>query len=170
MGPERVQVSEVPAGNIAALVGLKEVYAGETISTKKMKEFESFMSNAEPVMTVSVEAKEAKYLPKLIEVIRQITKEDPNIRASINQDTGEHLISGMGELHLEVTQHRIEVDHKVPITVSPPLVVYRETITKNSPKKHEAKTPNKHNKFYIHVEVIPEEILEQLVESKIQLY
>jgi len=168
MGPERVAVSEVPAGNIAALVGLKEVYAGETISTVKMKEFESFMSNVEPVMTVSVEAKEAKNLPKLIEAIRQITKEDPNIKATINQDTGEHLISGMGELHLEVTQHRIEVDHKIPITVSPPIVVYRETITKSSPPKHEAKTPNKHNKFYMHVEAIPEEILTQLVESKIQ--
>ncbi|MBU2476806.1 elongation factor EF-2 [Candidatus Micrarchaeota archaeon] len=168
MGPERVAVSEIPAGNIAALVGLKEVYAGETISTLKMKEFESFMSNAEPVITVSVEAKEAKNLPKLIEVIRQITKEDPNIRAAINQDTGEHLLSGMGELHLEVTQHRIEVDHKVPITVSPPIVVYRETITKKSPPKHEAKTPNKHNKFYMHVEKIPDEILEKLIESKIQ--
>ncbi len=168
MGPERVAVSEVPAGNIAALVGLKEVYAGETISTKQINEFESFMSNAEPVMTVSVEAKEAKNLPKLIEVIRQITKEDPNIKAAINQDTGEHLLSGMGELHLEVTQHRIEVDHKVPITVSSPIVVYRETITKNSPLKHEAKTPNKHNKFLMHVEKIPEEILEKLIESKIQ--
>ena len=167
MGPERVAVSEVPAGNIAALVGLKEVYAGETLSTINMKEFEAFMSNTEPVITVSVEAKEAKNLPKLIEVIRQITKEDPNIRAVVNQDTGEHLLSGMGELHLEVTQHRIEVDHKIPITVSPPIVVYRETINKNSPKKHEAKTPNKHNKFYMHVEKIPEEIMEKLIESKI---
>jgi elongation factor 2 len=168
MGPERVPVSEIPAGNIAALVGLKEVYAGETISTLKMKEFESFMSNAEPVMTVSVEAKEAKNLPKLIEAIRQITKEDPNIKATINQDTGEHLLSGMGELHLEVTQHRIEVDHKIPITVSQPIVVYRESITKSSPPKHEAKTPNKHNKFYLHVEPIPENILKKLIESKIQ--
>ncbi len=167
MGPDRVQVSEVPAGNIAALVGLKEVFAGETISTVDMKEFESFMSNAEPVMTVSVEAKEAKNLPKLIEVIRQITKEDPNIKAVVNQDTGEHLLSGMGELHLEVTQHRIEHDHKVPITVSPPIVVYRETITKESPPKHEAKTPNKHNKFYMHVEKISDEILEKLIETKI---
>ena len=74
----------------------------------------------------------------------------------------------MGELHLEVTQHRIEVDHKVPITVSPPIVVFRETITKKSPPKHEAKTPNKHNKFYMHVEPIPTEILEKLIESKIQ--
>lgn len=168
MGPERVQVSEIPAGNIAALVGLKEVYAGETLSTIDMKEFESFMSTAEPVITVSVEAKEAKNLPKLIEVIRQITKEDPNIKAVVNQDTGEHLLSGMGELHLEVTQHRIEVDHKVPITVSSPIVVYRETISKDSPKKHEAKTPNKHNKFLIHVEKIPEKILEKLIESKIK--
>ncbi|MBU1120685.1 elongation factor EF-2 [Candidatus Micrarchaeota archaeon] len=165
MGPDRVPVAEVPAGNIAALVGLKEVYAGETISSKEMKEFEAFMSTAEPVMTVSVEAKQTKDLPKLIETIRQITKEDPNIRAEINQETGEHLLSGMGELHLEVTQYRIEHDHKLPITVGSPIVVYHEAIMKTSPK-YECKSPNKHNKFYIHVEAIPEEQFSKLVELK----
>ncbi|MEW6295393.1 MAG: elongation factor EF-2 [Candidatus Diapherotrites archaeon] len=167
MGPERVPVAEVPAGNIAAIVGLKEVYAGETISTKEIKEFESFMSTAEPVMTVSVEAKQTKDLPKLIEVIKQITKEDPNVRATINQETGEHLLSGMGELHLEVTQYRIEVDHKLPITVGNPIVVYHEAITKDSPTL-ETKTPNKHNKFKLRVEPIPEEVLTNLIESKIE--
>ncbi|MDO8538748.1 MAG: elongation factor EF-2, partial [archaeon] len=167
MGPERVTLTEVPAGNIVALVGLKEVYAGETISSNEIKEFESFMSSSEPVMTVSVEAKQTKDLPKLIEVIRQITKEDPNVRAAINQETGEHLLSGMGELHLEVTQYRIEHDHKVPITVSPPIVVYHEAITKGSPI-YEAKTPNRHNRFFLQVEPIPKEILEKLIEHKLE--
>ncbi len=166
MGPERVVVDAVPAGNIVALIGLKEVYSGETISSKKIKEFESFMSSTEPVMTVSVEAKSTKDLPKLIEVIRQITKEDPNVRASLNQETGEHLLSGMGELHLDVTRYRIETDHNVPIIVSTPIVVYRETITKESPVI-EGKSPNKHNKFKMRCEPIPTELLEKLVESKI---
>lgn len=167
MGPERVTVDEIPCGNIAALVGSKEAYAGETVSTIDMREFESFKSTAEPVMTVSVEAKQTKDLPKLIEVIRQISKEDPNVIASINIETGEHLLSGMGELHLEVTRYRIEVDHKVPIDVGQPIVVYRETITRSSPVL-EGKSPNKHNKFKMSVEPIPKDILQKLVEAKIQ--
>jgi elongation factor 2 len=166
MGPEMVEVEEVPAGNIAALVGLKEVYAGETLATEEMKEFESFMSSVEPVITVSVEAKQTKDLPKLIQVIRQLTKEDPNIKASINQETGEHLLSGMGELHLEVTQYRIEKHHGVAINVSPPIVVYHETILKESPRII-GKSPNKHNKFFLIVEPLKKEMLQKLVEARI---
>ena len=166
MGPERVTVKEVPAGNIAALIGLKEVFAGETISTAEMREFEGFKSTSEPVMTISVEPKHTKDLPKLIEVIRQITKEDPNVVASLNQETGEHLLSGMGELHLEVTRYRIEVDHKLPIEVSQPIVVYHETILKESPEL-EGKSPNKHNKFLMQAKPIPQDVFEKLVESKI---
>jgi elongation factor 2 len=161
LGPERVILDEVKAGNIACVVGMKEVYAGETIANKEMHAFEDFMSDVEPVMTVSIEAKNSKDLPKLIEVIHSITKEDPNIRAEINQETGEHLISGMGELHLEITQYKIEKDNNIPITVSPPIVVYYETIQKKSPTI-EGKTPNKHNKFKINIDPIEGEMLEAI--------
>jgi len=164
MGPDFIEANEVPAGNIVALVGLKEVYAGETIAGEEIKPFESFMSEAEPVITISVEAKNTKDLPKLIETIRQITKEDPNIRATINQDTGEHLLSGMGELHLEITQYRIEKHHNIPVTVSPPIVVYHETINKDSPII-ESKSPNKHNRLKLYVEPIEEEIMDKLIKS-----
>jgi len=166
MGPERVSVEEIPAGNIASIIGAREIYSGETVSTKEIKEFESFMSSAEPVMTVSVEPKSTKDLPKLIEVIKQITKEDPNVQATLDQETGEHLLSGMGELHLEVTRYRIEVDHKVPIQVGTPIVVYRETITKDSPTV-EGKSPNKHNKFKLSAEPLEQEFLQKLAESKL---
>ncbi len=164
MGPDFTEVMEIKAGNIAALVGLKEVYAGETISSEEINSFENFMTEVEPVMTVSIEAKNTKDLPKLIEVIRQITKEDPNLRATINQDTGEHLLSGMGELHLEINQYRIEKHHSVPITVSPPIVVYRETINRESPSL-ESKSPNKHNKLLMRCQKIPPEILDKLLKS-----
>jgi elongation factor 2 len=118
-------------------------------------------------MTISVEPKHTKDLPKLIEVIRQISKEDPNVVATLNQETGEHLLSGMGELHLDVTKYRIEVDHKIPIEVSPPIVVYRETIAKESPTL-EGKSPNRHNKFKMRAVPIPKEQLEKLVESKLE--
>ncbi len=166
MGPEFIDVEKVEAGNIAAIVGIKEVYAGETISSIEMKPFESFMSSVEPVMTVSIEAKHTKDLPKLINVIKQLTKEDPNLRASINQETGEHLLSGMGELHLDVNKYRIEVTHGVQVTVGNPIVVFKETIKKSS-NILEGKSPNHHNKFKISVEPIPQELLLKLVESKL---
>jgi len=166
LGPERVILDEVDAGNIACVIGMKEVYAGQTIANKEMEPFEDFLSDVEPVMTVSIEAKNSKDLPRLIEVIHNITKEDPNIRAELNQETGEHLISGMGELHLEITQYKVEKDNNIPITVSPPIVVYYETIQKESPVI-EGKTPNKHNKFKIHVKPIGEEMLEKLKKLKL---
>lgn len=162
LGPERVILDEVVAGNIVCVIGMKEVYAGQTLSNKDdIKTFESFLSDVEPVMTVSIEAKNSKDLPKLIEVVHNITKEDPNIRAELNQETGEHLISGMGELHLEITQYKIEKDNNIPITVSPPIVLYYETIQKESPTI-EGKSPNKHNKFKISVEPIEPEMLAKI--------
>ena len=167
MGPELVEVEEIPAGNIAAIVGCKDVYAGETISTEEMKPFEDFMSSFEPVITVSIEPKHPKDLPKLIKAISQLTKEDPNLVATLNKDTGEHLLSGMGELHLEVNEYRIRNKFGIDIVVSNPIVVFHETICKESPTV-EAKTPNKHNKFFISVKPIPKEILQKLIESKIE--
>ena len=165
LGPERVILDEVVAGNIVCVIGMKEVYSGQTLSNKEIKSFESFMSDVEPVMTVSIEAKNSKDLPKLIEVVHNITKEDPNIRAELNQETGEHLISGMGELHLEITQYKIEKDNNIPITVSPPIVLYYETIQKASPTI-EGKSPNKHNKFKISVEPIEPEMLAKIKAMK----
>jgi len=166
LGPERVILDEVYSGNIACVIGMKEVYAGQTIASREMEPFEDFLSDVEPVMTVSIEAKNSKDLPKLIEVIHNISKEDPNIRAELNQETGEHLISGMGELHLEITQYKIEKDNNIPITVSPPIVVYYETIQKASPVI-EGKTPNKHNKFKLRIQPIEGEMLEKLRKLKL---
>ncbi len=166
MGPERVLVDEVSAGNIAAIIGVKETYAGETVAEQEIKEFENFMSKAEPVITMSVEPKSPKDLPKLIEVLKQIVKEDPNVRSDLNQTTGEILISGMGELHLEIVKYRIEHDNSIPITVSPPIVVYQEAIQKESPII-EAKTPNKHNKFKLICEKMSDEMYDALIETGI---
>jgi len=166
MGPDFVDAEEVPSGNIVAIVGAREIYAGQTISSVEMHEFESFKSHMEPVMTVSIEAKHTKDLPKLIDALKQLTKEDPNLKASINSETGEHLLSGMGELHLEVNQYRITERHKIPIQVSPPIVVYHETITKPG-LELESKSPNRHNKLKIQAEPIPKDILDKIIESGI---
>ncbi len=168
MGPERVEVEEIPAGNIAALIGVKDAVVGTTLSSVEMTPFESIKHYSEPVVTVAVEAKNTKELPRLIEVLRKISKEDPMVRVEINEETGEHLISGMGELHLEIITHRIEHDEGVPIITSPPIVVYRETVrAKAGPV--EGKSPNRHNRFYFEVEPLEQSVVEKIIAEGIQM-
>ncbi|MEM3342048.1 MAG: elongation factor EF-2, partial [Thermoplasmata archaeon] len=93
-------------------------------------------------------------------------KEDASLRVEINQETGENLLSGMGELHIEITVYRIENDHKVPIKVSPPIVVYRECVAKKG-GPFEGKSPNKHNRFYFEVEPLQPEISKAIKEGEI---
>jgi len=153
VGADRIPVDEVDAGNIVALAGLKDAFAGSTISTAKdMEAFEKITHYSEPVVTVAIEAKHMKDLPKLVEVLRTVAKADPSIQVQINQETGENLLSGMGELHLDITQYRIVNDHKVEIKASAPIVVYRECV-KGHGGPFEGKSPNKHNRFFM--EVLP---------------
>lgn len=167
-GPERVNTDAVPAGNIVYIAGAKGAIAGETICSPedKIKEFEGLEHISEPVVTVAVEAKNTKDLPKLIEVLRQVAKEDPTIKVDINEETGEHLVSGMGELHLEVIGYRIQ-EKGVDIQTSEPIVVYRETVSARSPEV-EGKSPNKHNRFYITVEPLEDELFKALQEGDLK--
>jgi len=151
MGSERIEVEEVPAGNIAAVTGLKDAVVGSTITTLDgMTPFEVITHVSEPVMTVAIEAVHMKDLPKLIEVLRMVGKEDPTLRIEINEETGEHLMSGMGELHLEVTAEKIKRDKHLEINTSEPIVVYRETVVGEAGPV-EGKSPNRHNRFYFKV-------------------
>lgn len=151
-GAKREAVESAPAGNIIGIVGLKGIFSGETVSsTPDLEPFEEIKHIFEPVVTKAIEAKNPSDLPKLVEVLRQVNKEDPTVVIQINEETGEHLMSGMGELHLEVIENRIKTEKNVEVQTSPPIVVYRETVTKASPEV-EGKSPNKHNKFYIKVE------------------
>ncbi|MEM4095269.1 MAG: elongation factor EF-2, partial [Thermoplasmatales archaeon] len=149
VGPDRIPIEELDAGNIPAIVGLKDAVAGSTVSSiPGVESFEPMIHYSEPVVTVAIEAKHTKDLPRLIEVLRTVAKADPSIEVEINQETGEHLMSGMGELHLDVTLYRIKNDYKVEVETSDPIVVYRETVQgKGGP--FEGKSPNKHNRFYI---------------------
>lgn len=168
MGPERINTDKVPAGNIVAITGAKNAMAGETATNlgSKIDAFEGIEHISEPVVTVAVEAKSTKDLPKLIEVLRQIGKEDPTIRVEINEETGEHLISGMGELHLEIITYRID-EKGVEIETSEPIVVYRETIAgKAGPV--EGKSPNKHNRYYIDIEPLSDELFNAIQDGKIK--
>ncbi|HEV2166261.1 MAG TPA: elongation factor EF-2 [Thermoplasmata archaeon] len=167
MGPERLMVEEVTAGNIAAVIGLNDAFAGTTMTNvPDMVPFEEIRHVSEPVVTVAIEPKHMSDLPKLIETMRKIGKEDASLKVEINPETGEHLLSGMGELHLEITQFRIVNDYKVEIQASKPIVVYRETV-KAPGGPFEGKSPNKHNKFYFEVEQLPEAVVTAIKEGEI---
>ena len=156
-GALRLQVEGAPAGNIVGIIGLKDAFAGETVSSYEMTPFEAIKHLFEPVVSKSIEATKAADLPKLVEVLKQVNKEDPSITVEINEETGENIISGMGELHLEVIENRIIKEKGLPVRTSEPIVVYRETVLKNS-IEFEGKSPNKHNKFFIHVEPLEDEV------------
>ncbi len=168
VGPDRIPIDYVSAGNIVAATGIRDAIAGSTVTDDPEAEpFERIVHVSEPVVTVAVEAKNTKDLPKLVEVLRLISKADPSIQVQINQETGENLMSGMGELHLEITEYRIRNDHKMEIVCSEPIVVYRETVSKPSPYKFEGKSPNKHNRFYIEVEPLPENIVKAIYNNEL---
>ncbi|MEW6749109.1 MAG: elongation factor EF-2 [Candidatus Micrarchaeota archaeon] len=167
MGPDRVAANRVIAGNIGAFVGLKDVYVGETVSGGEIEPFEQIKHYSEPVITKSLEVKEQKDLPKLIEALRAISKEDPTIKVSLNQDTGEHLVSGNGELHLEIIEYKIKNEKKIPIITSPPIVVYREALVGKSPVV-EGKSPNKHNRLKVTVEPLDPAIVKAIEDGTIK--
>jgi len=168
MGPERVNMPTIPAGNILALTGVKDAIAGETLAggDQAITPFEAIKHYSEPVVTVAIEAKSTKDLPKLIEVLRQMAKEYPEIQVEISEETGEHLLSGQGELHLEVLIHRIRTDKGVDVETSEPIVIYRETIGKLA-GPIEGKSPNKHNRFQITVEPLEDQVYQAIKEGKI---
>jgi len=167
-GAKREVVDNVPAGNIIGIGGLKNAYPGETVSNEPCEPFEAIKHIFEPVVTKSIEVKNPADLPKLIDVLMQVSKEDPSVVIEINQETGEYLMHGMGELHLEVIENRIRKDKGVDIKTSPPIVVYRETVRKESPESVEGKSPNKHNKVYTHVEVLEDEVVQAIKEGRIR--
>lgn len=157
MGNQREQVGELGAGNIPALLGLTEARAGNTISTvRDIPMFEGVKYVSEPVVQVAVEPKHPKDLPKLVEVLRQLTIEDPNLVVKIDEESGETIVAGMGVLHLDVATHRIQ-DTGVEIVTSEPLINYRETV-KAGCEPIMSKSPNRHNKIFMKVEPLEPEI------------
>ncbi len=145
MGPNREIVGHLSAGNIPALLGLENVKAGDAVEPKLSRE-----------------------LPKLVDILRKLSLEDPNLVTTINDETGEYLISGMGTLHLEIATTLI-TKTGLDIVTSKPIVIYREAVrSKAGPV--EGRSPNKHNKIHIEVEPLEEQVLELIKSGKISEY
>ena len=159
MGNQREMVGELSAGNIPALLGLADARAGQTLSTVKgIDVFEGIKYVSEPVVQMAIEPKHPKDLPKLVETLKRLTIEDPNLVIKIDEESGETIIAGMGVLHLEIATSLIH-DAGLEIITSEPLINYRETVSVASAPIM-AKSPNRHNKIFMKVEPLEPEIAE----------
>ncbi|MDP3881310.1 MAG: elongation factor EF-2 [Nanoarchaeota archaeon] len=159
------QMESVPSGNVLAITGLN-ADVGDTITFAPQTPFEEIKHIFQPVITKSIEVTKSADLPKLIEVLRKVGKEDPSIKIEINEETGENLLSGMGELHLEIIEGRIKNEKGLEVKTGAPIVVYREALTKDSGKT-EVRTPNGHNILWVSVEPLEDEVYNAIERGEI---
>ena len=125
---DRTEIKEVRAGDIGAAVGLKDVFTGDTLcDLEKVITLEK-MEFPEPVISVAVEPKTKADQEKMGLALQRLAKEDPSFRVSTDQESGQTIIAGMGELHLEIIVDRMKREFKVEANVGKPQVAYRETI------------------------------------------
>lgn len=125
----REEIPEVRAGDIAAAVGLKFTKTGDTLCTENDPIILERMSFPEPVIQIAIEPKTKADQDKLSDALSKLSDEDPTFKVKVDEETGQTLISGMGELHLEIIVDRMKREFKVEANVGKPQVAYRETIT-----------------------------------------
>ena len=169
MATDRVLIDRVPAGNIGAISGLPSIHVGETIAEEgeEVHSFEGLNYVSDPVVTVAVEPEDVKDLPLFDKVMHKLTTEDPNLHFIMNKESGEFLLSGMGELHLEITAYRMQ-EAGLKVKLSKPIVIFRETISHDyRGPAIMGKSPNKHNKLWITIDKLSDEVIEAIKSEKI---
>jgi elongation factor G len=122
------QVTEARAGDIVGVIGLRDSITGDTLCDTREPILLESIEFPETVISMAIEAESADDRKKLGQTLEMLRKQDPTFRASENEETGQTLISGMGELHLEVIQHRLQRDFNLNVKVHKPRVSYRETV------------------------------------------
>lgn len=128
----RTEVSEIKAGDIGACIGVKNVATGDTLCDSKHPVVLESITFPEPVISVAIEAKSSAEQEKMMSGLEKLVKEDPSASLKTDADTGQTLLSGMGELHLEILVDRLMREHKVQANVGKPQVSYRESISKTA--------------------------------------
>ncbi len=157
MGGLREEIPSVPAGNLATMLLTGKVSAGETLVNalhKDVAPFECITYVSEPVVTLAVEPKTPQQIAALRSGLEKLTVEDPNLRATVDEQTGEFLLSGMGELHLEVAVNQLK-GLGVEVSVSSPRVVYVESVGKAGAVAL-VKSSDKRSGFWVQVEPVKE--------------
>jgi elongation factor G len=129
-GNERKDIDQVFAGDIAALVGLRNITTGDTLCDEDFEVTLEPPTFPEPVISMAVEPKTKQDRDKMSEGLQRLAEEDPTFRCFTNEETGQLIIAGMGELHLEIIRDRLFREFKVEASAGAPQIAYRETITK----------------------------------------
>lgn len=132
----REEVSSLKAGDIGAVVGLKFTGTGDTLCEASHSVILESISFPEPVISVAIEAKSSADQEKMLQALEKLQKEDPSCKLRTDVDTGQILLSGMGELHLDILVDRLLREHKVQANIGKPQVSYRETITNSVSATH----------------------------------
>jgi elongation factor 2 len=169
MGGKVDPIDDVPAGNILGLVGIDQflLKSGTLTTSETAHNLKVMKFSVSPVVQRSVEVKNAQDLPKLVEGLKRLSKSDPCVLTYINE-SGDHIVAGAGELHLEICLKDLEEDHAgVPLRVSDPVVSYRETVTAKSSITALSKSPNKHNRLYMIAEPLDEEVSVEIEAGRI---
>lgn len=129
---KRERIDQVISGDIIAVMGLKKTSTGDTLCEKSKPILLESIEFDQPVISVAVEPKQVKDQDKLPDVLAKVADEDPTFKFAIDKDTGQMIISGMGELHLDVLVQRLKREFSLDINTGKPQVVYRETITEKA--------------------------------------
>lgn len=156
MGSRQIVIPSQTAGNICGIIGLDEVKAGDTITgqinPEGMIPFEEITYISEPVVTIAIEPKQTKDLPRLLNILENFTRSDPNLLYSVNEQTGENLLSGLGLLQLEIALKDIG-DKGIQVHASEPIVLYRETIRSSIILEEPHWSPNGKNSLRLSIQI-----------------
>lgn len=158
MGRYTEPIEDVPCGNICGLVGVDQflVKTGTISTFEHAHNLKVMKFSVSPVVRVAVEPKDPSQLPKLVEGLKRLAKSDPMVQCII-EESGEHIVAGAGELHLEICLKDLEEDHAcIPIKKSKPVVSYRETVAEMSDRQCLSKSPNKHNRLFMKAQPFPD--------------
>jgi len=164
MGRYTEAIEDVPCGNIVGLVGVDQylVKTGTLTTYDNAHNLKMMKFSVSPVVRVAVEAKDPSQLPKLVEGLKRLAKSDPMVQCTI-EESGEHIVAGAGELHLEICLKDLEEDHAcIPLKKSDPVVSYRESVAERSSQTCLSKSPNKHNRLFMTAEPFMEGLSEDI--------
>jgi len=154
---KRERVDVATAGNIVGIMGLKETITGDTLCDPKAPILLEPIDIYKPVISVAVEPKSSADQDKVEQSLKKLAEEDPTFKFKIDEETGQTIISGMGELHLDVLTHRLLREYNAPVKVGRPQVVYRETIQKTNRylEKFEKEIAGSKQTATVEIEVLP---------------
>jgi len=171
MGRYVEHIEDVPAGNTVGLVGVDQylIKTGTITTSETAHNIKVLKFSVSPVVRVAVEPKNPGDLPKLVEGMKRLSKSDPLVQCTIEESTGEHIIAGAGELHLEICLKDLGELSGIELKVTDPVVSFRETVAERSTQTCLSKSPNKHNRLFCIAEPFPQGLAADIDAGKVSV-